>query len=443
MSLLGKIVTRVFLLSLFLGIVILIVALARGYRFNLDDRSITSTGIISANSAPQAAKIFVNGELRGVTDQNITLSPGQYTVKITKEGFTDWEKTVKVLGEIVVSIDAVLFPKNPSLSPLTNLGIAKALPVGQSDNMLIFVDNEDVERDGIYMLEGNTRRLSLLSPLKTVVLKSLLPENINLASSEVKFAADYSEGVFTFPTEDNTARYSYVLSLEGNNEEPFEVTESQETILQAWERNKQRDLQKILETFPKPIKAVATDSFRIISFSSDETKILYQAKADVEIPVVIKPRMIGANQTEESRTLVPNRVYVYDRKEDRNYEIPVNQEKISQAEPSPSPTIFPEQFESVETDFEATNTPNIDIANYNRTDIFDYIQWYPSSRHLVVNEENNISVIQYDGTNSQSVYSGPYESSFFGLNSDWKLLILANLNPSNNRYGDIYEVGIR
>ena len=62
---------------------------------------------------------------------------------------------------------------------------------------------------------------------------------------------------------------------------------------------------------------------------------------------------------------------------------------------------------------------------------------------VVINEEKNITVVQYDGTNAQSVYSGPYETAFFGLNSDWKLLILANLNPSNNRYGDIYEVGIR
>lgn len=442
MALLVKLVTRIILLALFIGIVVLIVALARGYRFNLDEKTITSTGIISANSAPEAAKIFVNGEFKGVTNQNISLSPGEYDVKITKEGFTEWQKKLKVLGEVVVSIDAVIFPKNPSLSPLTNLGIAKAIPVGESDKVLIFVDNEDVERDGIYILEGNTRRLSLLSPLKKIVLKSLLPENISFASSEVKFAEDYSEGIFTFPSEDQTATFSYLLSLESDNTEPFEVSNSQNTILSAWEVKKQLDLQKILETFPKPVKGIATDSFRIISFSPDETKILYQAKRAVELPIVIKPRLIGANQTDEKRTLEVDKVYVYDRKEDKNYMIPVENEKINQPAFTPTPSILPEEI-PVPTDSEATKTANIDILNYNRTEIFDYIQWYPSSRHLVLNEGKNIAVIQYDGTNKQSVYAGPYEPQFFGMNSDWKLLILANLNPGNNRFGDIYEVGIR
>jgi hypothetical protein len=442
MALLLKLITRLTLIGLFIGIVVLIVALARGYRFNIDEKTITSTGIISANSSPEAAKIFVNGEFKGVTNQNITLSPGEYDVKITKEGFTDWQNKLKVLGEIVVSIDAVIFPKNPSLSPLTNLGIAKALPVGESDKVLIFVDNDNTERDGIYILEGTTRRLSLLSPLKKIVLKSLLPENVNFASSEVKFAQDYSEGIFTFPTEDKTATYSYLLSLEGDNTAPFDVSNSQNTILTAWEVNKQRDVTKILETFPRPIKTIATDSFRIISFSPDETKILYQAKEAVELPIAIKPRLIGVNQTVEKRTLEVGKVYIYDRKEDKNYLIPVENDKIQQPEFTPTPSIMPDEL-PVPTDSEATKTANIDILNYNRTEIFDYIQWYPSSRHLVLNEGKNIAVIQYDGTNKQSVYAGPYEPKFFGLNSEWKLLILANLNPGNNRFGDIYEVGIR
>lgn len=443
MALLRKIIARLILLGLFLGIVILIVALARGYRFNLEEKTITSTGIISANSAPEAAKIWVNGDFKGVTNQNITVPPGEYEVSITKEGFTEWKKKLKVLGEIVVTADAVLFPKNPSLSPLTNMGIAQALPIGESDKVLIFVDNNDIERDGIYILEGNTRRLSLLSPLKLIILKTLLPENISFGSSEVKFAEDYSEGIFTFTSEDGAMNYSYLLSLANDNTEPFEVTNSKDSILAAWEQKKQLDLQKILETFPKPIKTLAVDSFRIISFSPDETKILYQAKAAVELPIVIKPRLIGANQTPEKRTLEVNKAYVYDRKEDKNFEIPVNVEKITQPEPSPTLAVIAEELPLASDSQEATTQASIDITNYNKTEIFDYVQWYPSSKHLVLNEGNNISIIQYDGSNKQSVYSGPYDTKFFGLNSDWKLLILANLNPANNTYGDIYEVGIR
>lgn len=431
------------LIIIFSGILVLIVALARGYRFNFEERKITSTGILSVNSAPEAAKIYINDELKGVTNQNITLPPGNYRLKLVKDGFTEWQKEVKVLGEVVYSFEAVLFPKNPSLSPLTNLGILKAIPVGEADKLLIFTQTGNIEKDGIYMLEGNPSRISLLSPLKPIMLLSALPLGTRLESTHVDFSADYSEGVFTFETEDGSI-YSYVLSLTGQNTDPLQVTGAEATITDAWEADKKKNLQKILETFPKQIKAVATDSFRIIAFSPDETKILYQARKASEVPLALKERVIGANQTDEHRTLEEGKVYVYDRKEDRNFLIPLDSDRISSA--TPSPTITPiESIDEVvqEESIEATDTPQIESSAYNKVDIFDYVQWYPSSRHLIVNEGKTISIMSYDGTNKQSIYSGPYETSFFALNSDWKLLVLANLNPQNNAFGDIYEIGIR
>ena len=88
------IITRVLLFLIFLALVVVIVALARGYRFNVEDGTLTSTGIISANSLPTGAKIFINDNLAGVTNTNITLSPGKYTIRISKEGFTEWKKEV-------------------------------------------------------------------------------------------------------------------------------------------------------------------------------------------------------------------------------------------------------------------------------------------------------------------------------------------------------------
>jgi hypothetical protein len=437
-----KVAARTVLLVIFIAILVLIVALARGYRFDLEDKTITSTGIISMNSAPEAAKIFVNGELRGVTKQNITLPPGEYDIRVSKDGFTEWQRRVRLKGEIVLDLEAVLFPKNPSLSPLTSMGVAKAIPVGQSNRVLVFSTNGDVEKDGIYMLDGNSRRLSLVSPLKLIVLSSLLPQGIDFKNTDVEFSPDFSQGIFTFVGPD-AIEYSYLLSLENTNTEPFEVTASRDSILVAWDREKKRDLQKLVETFPPEVERVATDSFRIIAMSPDETKILYRAVKAAEIPLVIDPPLIGSNQTEEKRTLVEGEVYVYDRKEDKNFRIQVDLGRLDAQEATPEPVLEPETVEAVEEDPEATDTPSIDAADYLSSEVFDYIQWYPSSRHLVLNEGETISVVQYDGTNKQSVYSGPFEPEFFGLNDDWKLLILANLNPRNNPYGDVYEVGIR
>lgn len=443
MKSLTKILGRLVLLCLFVGILVLIVALARGYRFNLTDKTITSTGILAFSSAPSAAKIYVNDELRGVTNTNITVPPGTYSIRISKEGFTDWQNRVTLKGEVVYSHEAVLFPKNPSLSPLTNFGVMKAIPVGQADKVLVFAQNGDVEKDGIYLLEGNTRRITILSPLNTVILLSTLPEGTDLEKTDVQFSADYTQGIFTFVNPVAGTEYTYLLPINSTTTEPLDITNSKNTILAAWKKEKSDTVRKLLETFPDPIEKVATDSFKVISFSPDETKVLYQAKRSVELPVIIKPPLIGTNQTPEHRILEVDSVYVYDRKEDKNFLIPVDKAKF--IVPSPSPT--PEAAEGVEEPLAevtpATDEPMFETDNFYSVNIQNYIQWYPTSRHLVVNEGKNFNVMEYDGINKQSVYSGPYNENFYTLNSNWKLLILANLNPQNNKYGDIYEVGIR
>ena len=83
-----KIFSRVIIFFVFLIVLITVIGYARGYRLDLKERSVKSTGIISATSNPKAAKIYVNGELKGVTDTNLTLPPGNYLVEIKKEGYT-------------------------------------------------------------------------------------------------------------------------------------------------------------------------------------------------------------------------------------------------------------------------------------------------------------------------------------------------------------------
>lgn len=441
-----RLALRLSILAVFGVILLIIIALARGYRFDFTERTLTSTGIISINSAPTGASVFVNGELGGATDTNLTLAPGTYDIRVTKDGFTEWNKQVRLLGEVVQSYDVVLFPKNPSLSPLTNIGVNKSVLVGQTDTVLLFSETGNAEKDGIYILDGNTKRIALTSPLKPIVTREILPADASIASAEVEFAPDYREAIFTFPSKDvPETEYSYLLSLEGSNTELFDVQASREQLLLAWDRERQRQLGKILETFPKEIETIATDSFRIISFSPDETKILYQATRTATLPLVLDPPLIGANQSTEERTLVENKVYVYDRKEDKNFPLDINNDLITPETADTTESQVEEEaiVIAAETETEATNTPDLQIENYNSLEIFDYIQWYPSSRHLVLNEGNTISIMEYDGSNKQAVYSGPYDTSFFALNSDWKMLVLANLNPQNNQYGDIYLIGVR
>ena len=57
-------------------------------------------------------------------------------------------------------------------------------------------------------------------------------------------------------------------------------------------------------------------------------------------------------------------------------------------------------------------------------------------------EGKSINIADFDGLNKQKVYSGPFDTLFFAMVSDGRLLILTNLNPELNVYGDLYAIGI-
>lgn len=433
-----NIIPKIILLFIFFIILVGVIAYARGYRFNLED-GVTSTGILSVNSSPKPAKVYVNGELKGATDINLTLPFGQYTVEVKKDGYTSWEKTVSLKGEIVMSLDSKLFPKNPSLTPLTNLGIVKAIPVGTTDKIILFSQTGDIEKDGIYLFEAAQRTIAIFPPLKPLLLKTLLPESINLATASIDYSANYREAILTFEEDENEV--SYLISLENETTELFDITSSKNNVLAAWNAEKNEEMMKVIETLPKELITIATDTFQIIAVSPNEKRIMYRAKTNSSLPLVLDPPLIGANQTQEERNLVAGGIYIYDKKEDKNYRIPVeisvDEEEIIDIEET--------NIEITDTDATTSAKSQLPQLWYPQvvSEILEYIQWYPTSDYIVVKESDHISVMQYDGDNKETVYAGPFENDFFMIAPDWNLLVVINLNPQVNSVGDLYSVGIK
>ena len=71
-------------------VIFFVIAYARGYRFDFKDKKISSTGILAISSSPKAAKVFINKHLKGVTDLNVTLHPGNYDIEIIKDGYISY-----------------------------------------------------------------------------------------------------------------------------------------------------------------------------------------------------------------------------------------------------------------------------------------------------------------------------------------------------------------
>ena len=66
------------------------------------------TGTLTINSEPSVANIYVNGKYRGITPLTLTLEPGTYTIKISKDGYKTYTKTVIIDAKEVKSISAPL-----------------------------------------------------------------------------------------------------------------------------------------------------------------------------------------------------------------------------------------------------------------------------------------------------------------------------------------------
>jgi len=442
---------RLIIFTIFVLVLIAVIAYARGYRFNFREGTISSTGIISVNSTPRPAKVYINGVLQGATDTNLTLPYGQYSVEVKKEGYSSWKKDVLLKGELVMSLNALLFSKNPSLTPLTNLGISKAVSVGNTDKIILLTTTGDTEKDGVYLFEPNSQPLTIFPPLKLLMLQSLLPIDVDMNTAEFEFDPNYRQAIVTFDyvvTDEakkemtDASTISYLITLDNQNVELFDITNSKETILAKWEAEKNKELLKIIETLPKKLQKTATESFYIVSLSPDEKKVMYVAKDDSSLPIILDPPLIGANQTPEVRNIKKGNLYIYDKKEDRNFHIPLTHE-IEIPKPTPTvPASMPSE-DSISPSVSPTPTPpQILNAPLVRT-IQQTVLWYPTSEYIAIKEDKQIVVMQYDGENKEVVYAGPFSPEYFGISPDWNLMVVINLNPQNNEYGDLYSVGIR
>lgn len=73
---------------------------AQGYRVNIDDGSVRGTGVLSVESIPSKATIFVDGKERGRTPKSVpSVDEGNIKLKLTRDGYRDWTKNVSILAE--------------------------------------------------------------------------------------------------------------------------------------------------------------------------------------------------------------------------------------------------------------------------------------------------------------------------------------------------------
>ena len=183
-------------LVIFLGTFLAIQYASGAYRFTESGVS-PVTGLLSANSFPNGAEVYIDDRLVSATDDTIYLKPGSYQIEIRKDGFWPWRKTVDVEGELVTQTNAQLFPIAPSLVPLTFTGVENVTPSPDGQKILYYTASASAQtKNGLYVLELVDNLLSLQRGPKQIAQN--VP-GIDLSQAQFIWSPDSTEVMVLAP----------------------------------------------------------------------------------------------------------------------------------------------------------------------------------------------------------------------------------------------------
>ena len=72
---------------------------ASGWRVDFSNQSVRRTGVLTVESSPTFATIYIDEEAIGRTSKSTALDIGTYNIKVSKDGYYDWNKEVTIVEE--------------------------------------------------------------------------------------------------------------------------------------------------------------------------------------------------------------------------------------------------------------------------------------------------------------------------------------------------------
>jgi hypothetical protein len=345
---------------------------ARGYRLNFTalftkgEVKFQPNGILVIKSEPDGASVFIDGELKTATNATVSIAPGTYDVEVKKDGYFSWYKRLVIEKEIVTQAGISLFKNAPSLSPVTFSGAQN--PVVSTDGAKIAY----TDKTGLWTMDTFTLPLGFSNEPKKIT-------DGDLDGAVYEFSPDGRQLLLTL----SNSLFLLDSGAFTSQSQRVNIASQKESILAGWEKEKKAKDQALTKNLPPAMVDILVRKTSDFTLSPDEQMILYSASSSgVLNDNLIRP-LPGASTQKQDRNIKIDHTYIYDIKEDRNFLI---------------------------ADKPVT------------------LRWMPSGRHLLMAEPNQITAMDYDGTNRQVIYSGIYSSPFaFPFTNTTKLLILTNL----------------
>jgi hypothetical protein len=355
--------------------------IARGYRFDTDTFTFLENGILVAKSDSDGASIFIDGDLKGATNTNLKLSPNTYDVEIKKNGYISWKKRLTIKKEEVTQITAQLFKVAPSFSPVTFTGAEN--PVVSSDFSKIAYTNSE----GLFIMAVSSLPIGFPNDPKKIADGELTGSTYTFSPNSREIMVQTKTGVYLLNASEFTSQDNFV-----------NVIAQKTTILNNWKLEKTKKDESEFRLLPLEMATILEKDVSDFTFSPDETMVMYTASSEANIKKGLIEELPGSSTQKEERDIKVGNTYIYDIKEDKNFMV---------------------------------------------SDTGRSLYWLPTSRHLIVPDEGKIIIMDYDGTNRQTVFSGDYIAphAYPFVNAS-KLLILTNLG-SDSISPNLYSLSIK
>ncbi|MEK7536561.1 MAG: PEGA domain-containing protein [Patescibacteria group bacterium] len=355
--------------------------IARGYRFDTDTFTFLENGILVAKSDSDGASIFIDGQLKSATNTNLKLSPNTYDVEIKKNGYISWKKRLTIKKEEVTQITAQLFKVAPSFSPITFEGTEN--PVVSSDFSKIAYTNSE----GLWIMTVSSLPIGFPNDPKKIADGQLIGSTYTFSPNSREIMVQTKTGVYLLNVNEFTSQNNFV-----------NVIALKTSILNNWRLEKAKKDESEFKLLPLEMATILEKDVSDFTFSPDETMVMYTASNSATLKTNLIPKLPGSSTQKEERDIKVGNTYIYDIKEDKNFEV---------------------------------------------LDTGRSLYWLPTSRHLILPDEGKIIIMDYDGTNRQTVFSGDYIAphAYPFVNAS-KLLILTNLG-SDSSTPNLYSLSIK
>ena len=157
-----------------------IVFVYQAYGFGLKDGSIIQNGLAYVSSQPSSAQIYLNGALyTSKTNARLFIPANIYHVRLHREGYRDWQRTIAVDGGAVSHFDyPLLFPTKLTTTTIQTYTAAPTLMTHSPDQRWLLIQQpaNNLNFD-VYDLKNPTKVATIVTLASNSVTKATTSES--------------------------------------------------------------------------------------------------------------------------------------------------------------------------------------------------------------------------------------------------------------------------